>query len=258
MSAPMFRVTLPLPLMPLASNKSRNCSSNPPPRDAVKPPKKTSPRSQVSTWVKSPFISEDSKLIFSWSFQQFPQKNWGGNWWLESKGPSFLWMFFLPKLSQISKNSLSKKSPTARSSSTWSTSNLIQNALPPFSGFRVPWISLGFNSSPQEKFWIPGSFRANSRKVLGGGRFQINFREGWQDVKKKKPIQQTPKPKKTCSSATCLTTTVAKLKTWCLIQLRASCAICDPKMLNPNLWWDDAANASPIKNNQTPATQESQ
>lgn len=50
----------------------------------------------------------------------------------------------------------------------------------------VPWISLGF--IPTEKFWIPGSFRANSRKVLGGGRFQINFREGWQDVKKKKNL----------------------------------------------------------------------
>ena len=33
-----------------------------------------------------PFISEDSQLVFSWSFQQFPKKNWGGNWWLESKG----------------------------------------------------------------------------------------------------------------------------------------------------------------------------
>lgn len=44
----------------------------------------------------------------------------------------------------------------------------------------------GIQFVPTEKFWIPGSFRANSRKVLGGGRFQINFREGWQDVKKKK------------------------------------------------------------------------
>ena len=166
-------------------------------------------------------------------------------------------MFFLPNLSQISKNSLSQKSPTARAALHDLQATLFRTLCLRSQGSGSLDFS-GIQFVPTEKFWIPGSFRANSRKVLGGGRFQINFREGWQDVKKKKPIQQTPKPKKTCSSATCLTTTVAKLKTWCLIQLRASCAICDPKMLNPNLWWDDAANASPIKNNQTPATQESQ
>lgn len=163
MSAPMLRVTLPLPLTPLASNKSRNCRSNPPPRDAVKPPKKTSPRSQVSTWVKSPFISEDSQLIFSWSFRQFPQKL-GGKLVIRVQG----WCFFCRIYPRYPKIHL-VRNPQQREQLYMIYKQPYSERSASVLRVRVPWISLGF--FPTEKFWIPESFRANTRKVLGGGRF---------------------------------------------------------------------------------------